>query len=189
VDEALELAEKKIDSYERFATKYPGFGGFLPWIKVSGTDISPTSDWNNRVPSLDNGQLFWAAYGLAHVLETKYSHLGLAERYNRFWRTMADNAITMFYEEDGKIRTVAALTNQSLPVAENQYHRDQTDCSVFENPCYLDDPYEGELFATMMYLFSPWNDPNERDRIFARKLSKLQATDFTINESGQKITV
>lgn len=32
---------------------------------------------------------------------------------------------------------------------------DGSHCDIFDNPCYLDDPYEGELFAVMMYFYSP----------------------------------
>jgi hypothetical protein len=60
-------------SFEDFNTKYPGFGGFLPWISVNAGKVEPTYDWQNRVPSLDNGEWFWSLYGLAEVLETKYS--------------------------------------------------------------------------------------------------------------------
>lgn len=54
----------KISTYEQFAQNYPGYGGFLPWMAVSNGTVTPTWDWTTRVPSLDNGQLFWAAYGL-----------------------------------------------------------------------------------------------------------------------------
>ena len=43
--EALEMATKKIDTYEKFNTRYPGFGGFLPWISVIDGEVTPTWDW------------------------------------------------------------------------------------------------------------------------------------------------
>lgn len=45
----------KLKSYLRFNESYPGFGGFLPWMATDSKDVSPTWDWNNRVPALDNG--------------------------------------------------------------------------------------------------------------------------------------
>ena len=36
------MATKKIDTYEKFNTKYPGFGGFLPWISVVDGEVTPT---------------------------------------------------------------------------------------------------------------------------------------------------
>lgn len=46
-------------------------------------------------------------------------------------------------------------------------------CSDFDTVCYLDDPYEGELFAFMMYFFAPWEDPNEREKMWIAKQDKL----------------
>jgi hypothetical protein len=64
------MLELKISTYEAFNDKYPGFGGFLPWIAVDGGIITPTWDFHNRVPSLDNGEYFWALYGITGVLES-----------------------------------------------------------------------------------------------------------------------
>jgi hypothetical protein len=46
---------KKIATYEDFNKRYPGYGGFFPWITSNGSNVGPTPDWVNRVPSLDNG--------------------------------------------------------------------------------------------------------------------------------------
>ena len=73
---------KKIESYEQFNSKYPGFGGFLPWLSVVDGVVSPTGGWTNRVPSLDNGELFWAMYGLVEVLDVRYpGHKSLRNRW------------------------------------------------------------------------------------------------------------
>ena len=67
------MASKKVDSLIAFDKKYPGYGGFLPWIAIANNGtVTPTWDWINRVPSLDNGEYFWAVYGLVSILETKY---------------------------------------------------------------------------------------------------------------------
>ncbi len=66
------MVKTKIASYIEFGNKYPGFGGFLPWVAVDQNGVNPTWDWTDRVPALDNGQLFWAAYGLTQVLESNY---------------------------------------------------------------------------------------------------------------------
>lgn len=52
---AVLIMEKKIETYLKFNETYPGFGGFLPWMTTSEQDVTPTWDWNNRVPGLDNG--------------------------------------------------------------------------------------------------------------------------------------
>lgn len=70
--EALAMATQIITSYEQFAQDFPGYGGFLPWVAINPTNITPTWDWTTGVPALDNGQLFWAAYGLSQALEESY---------------------------------------------------------------------------------------------------------------------
>jgi hypothetical protein len=54
-DFAVSILERKLQSYLQFNESYPGFGGFLPWFTSSTQTLSPTWDWNNRVPGLDNG--------------------------------------------------------------------------------------------------------------------------------------
>lgn len=52
---ATSVLKTKLDTYKRFNETFPGFGGHLPWFNNTARDISPTWDWNNRVPGLDNG--------------------------------------------------------------------------------------------------------------------------------------
>lgn len=49
------MLKKKIATYEKFASDYPGYGGFLPWVSVTKLGVTPTWDWTTGVPSLDNG--------------------------------------------------------------------------------------------------------------------------------------
>lgn len=59
---------------------------------------------------------------------------------------MLRNAKKMFYNETtGKIRAVATIKNLSLPVDQNEYSNNDY--------YYLDDPYEGELYAWMATLY------------------------------------
>jgi hypothetical protein len=102
---------------------------------------------------------------------------------------MAKNSITVFYEGEGKIRAVTQIKNVSLPMDQNTYKlRDGAVCT-FDNNCYLDDPYEGELFAFMMYFFAPWTDQNEREKMWAVKAEKLQSVEYEVKELGKNITV
>ena len=64
-----------------------------------------------------------------------------------------------------------------------------TDCTNFNNPCYLDDPYEGELFAWMMYLMAPWSDEKERELIWINKRPKLESVSYYVTELKQSITI
>lgn len=52
---AASIMDTKLQTYLRFNETYPGFGGYLPWFMSDGVDLTPTWDWNNRVPGLDNG--------------------------------------------------------------------------------------------------------------------------------------
>ena len=51
----FDLMEKKLKAYNRFNEQFPGYGGAIPWIGTSKTDIAPQPDWENRTPALDNG--------------------------------------------------------------------------------------------------------------------------------------
>ena len=54
-DIAFSVMEKKLKAYLKFNETYPGFGGLLPWFNANEQDLSPTSDWVDRIPALDNG--------------------------------------------------------------------------------------------------------------------------------------
>lgn len=64
----------------------------------------------NTVPSLDNGQLFWAAYGLVQILKKNYQdQQDLITRWTNFYQRMAANSLTVFYQGGGYIRAVTQL--------------------------------------------------------------------------------
>ncbi len=76
-----------------------------------------------------------------------------------------------------------------MPVAQNTYkERDGTVCD-FDHNCYLDDPYEGEMFAFMMHFFAPWEDQTERNKIWVQKRAKLVSVDYHVEELNKNITV
>lgn len=52
---AASIMKTKLQTYLQFNQTFPGFGGFLPWMTTSEATVTPTWDWNNRVPGLDNG--------------------------------------------------------------------------------------------------------------------------------------
>lgn len=152
--------------------------------------VTPAWDWTDGVPSLDNGQLFWAAYAVVSVLETWHTERAdLISRYTTFYKKMAENSISVFYEGEGKIRAVTKIKDVKLPVEQNQYTNRMTDCSNFNVPCYLDDPYEGEMFAWMMYLMAPWENEDEREKIWVAKRGKLVSISYFVAEINQSITV
>ena len=46
---SINLLSKKLDSYEEFNATFPGFGGFLPWVKIVGDHLEPADGWSNQV--------------------------------------------------------------------------------------------------------------------------------------------
>lgn len=181
VVDALDVLEKKVTSFEAFGKKYPGFGGFFPWVSYDGNgSVDPTWDWQNRVPALDNGELFWAAFAVAHVLdEPRYVKVrpGLSERWHRVWQNMVRNAVTVFYAGNGNFRTVTNIANQSWPVSNNTYTG---------SPGYLNDPYEGELFTVMAYLFSNDLNSTEKELLWINKRGMLQSVNLSVVHCGNE---
>ena len=56
-DEVLGILRVQLKTYLAFNVTYPGFGGYLPWFQniPGNSSLSPTYDWVNRLPALDNG--------------------------------------------------------------------------------------------------------------------------------------
>lgn len=106
----------------------------------------------------------------------------LSQRYRAFFDLTAKYSTTIFYDGDGKVRAEAKIHNIFIdPTPEN-----------YENGVegyYLDDPYEGEMFVWVMDLYGTWSDPEEREKIWNRKKTKLQAVDYVSPVDGTKITV
>jgi hypothetical protein len=102
---------------------------------------------------------------------------------------MAANSVKVFYAGNGKIRSVSHIKDIHLPVEQNEYSMpDGSHCENFDNPCYLDDPYEGELFAVMMYFYSDLSQ-QDKEMIWEAKRYKLKAVEYLVNEKNVNITV
>lgn len=95
---------------------------------------------------------------------------------------MTRNSAKIFYEGNGHIRSIANIENTSWTFEENTYTTGGTSCDSFDYPCYLDDPYEGELFAVMMYLFAPLGEI-DKNAIWNHKRFKLKAINYHIDET------
>jgi len=195
----------KVNSYDLFNCRFPGFGGFLPWVAVADDGISPQPGWETQVPAFDNGQLIWAVYGLLEVMETdatlrtithiplNVSHYcpqlpplltspntTLAERWRAVLTRWQSNALPVFYDYKGRFRDVAFIRNTTTPdITPANYYTDP-DCN---DGCYLDDPYEGELFTVYAYLYANWTGWDDREWLWLRKRAKLQPA--TLSLPGQ----
>lgn len=157
---AIDILTRKIKTYEKFNREYPRFGGYLPWFLVSDRGITPTWDWQDRVPGLDNGQLVWALVLADYVLEQK-GYTELAARYRAYWKLMADNSVEIFFDPPtGRIRAETKITKN----ADGEF--------VYTNNMegyMLDDPYEGEMLALFMSLFGKWKNPSDIETIWKNK--------------------
>eukprot|EP00762_Andalucia_godoyi_P007169 ANDGO_08111.mRNA.1 hypothetical protein CAOG_08566 len=187
IDAAFEVLDTKMSTYEQFNREFPGFGGYLPWVAYdeASDHMTPSWDFQNRVPALDNGELFWAAYAVAYRLEKSFpdAPFNLAVRVRAWMDLMIKYATVVFYDGNGHIRAVTRIGNQSVVPEKNTYSNDGCVAN-----CYLDDPYEGELFTNIIYLFSSISDA-EKKQIWINKRAKLQRVEFAVPGSSSSITV
>eukprot|EP00930_Biecheleria_cincta_P072450 TRINITY_DN5984_c0_g1_i1.p1 TRINITY_DN5984_c0_g1~~TRINITY_DN5984_c0_g1_i1.p1 ORF type:complete len:748 (+),score=132.91 TRINITY_DN5984_c0_g1_i1:81-2324(+) len=215
-EEALDLLTKKVQMFEDFDASFPAFGGYLPWFCSRGSKstsdgktacrteqdppgpLAPVSDWTDRLPSLDNGQLAWAAYSAANALsdlaakengEQQARIVDLARRWQKRVDRMKSTAVPLFYNGNGtgNIRIIAHLKNLSQDAANSPNNAFTVDNMV------LNLPFEGELMVVWMTLFADWsgypsNGAREKALIWADKRKHLFALNYTTKE-GENITV
>lgn len=109
-----------MESFEGFNQRFPGFGGYMPWVFINGTYPVPTPDFKSRTPALDNGELFWGALAVSQAWKQRHPEInpGLRERWdNVTWKLMLKNARKIFFNETtSKIRAVSNIKNISLSV-------------------------------------------------------------------------
>ncbi|KAK4561672.1 hypothetical protein LTR86_004351 [Recurvomyces mirabilis] len=178
---AFGIMKQKLASYLFFNQTFPGFGGFLPWFNNTlGQPLRPTSDWVNRVPALDNGELLWAVYAAVHVLQNSpdpaFRTLGAS------WQSWLDytkfHATSIFYRGNGVVCAVSTL-NQTL---EPDDPRQNYTC---EGANVLNDPYEGELFAWWLYFFGGLGE-GEREAIWVAKRGQLVSVEYQYQSNNSQ---
>lgn len=168
----ISLLRAKAATLSRFNAEYPGYGGFLPWFQINVNDrslgISPTDDWQNRVPALDNGQMAWGFLAVSTSL-TLAGEAALADVYGALFQRMAGNALRIFYDSDRRVhRDITRISNERLPPEQVVYSAEGSGC--------LCDPYEGELFVFFADLYGNWTGypQDARDRVWINRRSMLQ---------------
>lgn len=173
-DAALRTLKTKVEGYETFNRRYPGYGCFTPWVGFSEDGFEPLESWSDKVPGLDNGEWFWSIYATAYALERlgpDPDHADLAKRYRAIVDCQKRNAKMIFYRGDGDTSAVSYVLNGSVfPTPSNYAHCDG----------YLNDPYEGETLTVLMYLFSDWSSEKERNKLWEKKRDMFEAVNFTI---------
>ncbi|CAM1502473.1 Fc.00g044570.m01.CDS01 [Cosmosporella sp. VM-42] len=174
---AASILETKLKTYLSFNETYPGFGGFLPWVKTDTRDISPQDGWDDIVPGLDNGELIWGVYGAIQALEGhhKASFRRLAKGWQNWLNYVSSTAAKIFHMGEGRVCAVTEMKDQALPVN----HPDQT--YKCQTKTYLDDPYEGELLTYFLQFFGDLTDA-EKQRLWEYKRPKLEKAEY--NKGG-----
>ncbi|KFH44308.1 hypothetical protein ACRE_049480 [Hapsidospora chrysogenum ATCC 11550] len=175
----LDIMEKKLQTYLRFNETYPGFGGSLPWFDASADDISPQPDWVNRVPALDNGELWWAVYAYIHALrKTKDAeYRRQADEWQEWLDSIIPNMIDIFYRGDGVVCAVTEIGDQTLPVN----HPDQT--YKCEGDGRINDPYEGELVPYFLHLLGDLPE-KEKQALWEVKRPQLVRDEYKMGGVG-----
>ncbi len=160
---ALDVLTKKITTYERFNTKHPGYGGFLPWYRVGDGKIEPDAQWASRVPGLDNGELAWSMYLVSKTLAAS-GHAELAARYQAHLDLMKRNVIPIFYDPDGKQLRTEATIGAGSRVAPSANHY-----TNYQPGHFLDDDKEGLMMAHFADLMGEWKgDTAAREALWAK---------------------
>jgi hypothetical protein len=184
---SISLLQRKLTTLERWNEEMPGFGGFLPWFFNYDSGIVPANGWDSSVPSLDNGEMIWGWYAVEVALwqlETASFSLPLVkqtrERVRKYLDLVANTALPIFYDSTGYIRAVATIANTSQSPFESPASNYGMDCDPSQPGavCFLDDPYEGEMFIVFVDLFSEWPEGVDRNILWINKRPKLQAVEF-----------
>ena len=102
-DVAASILEKKLKSYNEFYSRFPGYGGYLPWFHCSGK-ITPVKSWRGHIPGLDNGEWLWSMM-LAEKALRDNGYKDLADKYGKYNEMLNKNAVAIFYDKKaGKVR-------------------------------------------------------------------------------------
>ncbi len=117
IQNELEIISTKLSTYSTFNKVYPGFGGFLPWFQIDNSSqgiIVPSTNWENKVPALDNGELFWAIYALKSALTEKGIANDVVNALETQLNIMSKYGQLIFYGCEGKIRWTSQIKDNSL---------------------------------------------------------------------------
>ena len=137
------------------------------------------------MPSLDNGEWFWALYSAAVALrkhENNKNYKDLGENYWKFVNCQRNNAKTIFYRGNGDVSEVVDIMDPFNATLLN----DPDNYQQSEGSKYLNDPYEGETMTQLLYLFSDFETEDERELLWVNKRGMLQASTYKIDHSNCK---
>lgn len=173
VSAAVDVLTRKVATYRAWNQTFPGFGGFLPWVNVTATNLTLLDGWTNRVPALDNGEWFWGLVAVAHMLHVR-GFEDVATQYDELIAYLVSTAQTVFYGGQGRVWSVVQIKDIYAPPTPANYQPDGE-----PTPGMLDDPYEGELFTFLIDLFGTWASAADREVLWSVKAPLLQAVNFS----------
>ena len=98
-------------------------------------------------------------------------YVALGRRYENYVSLLKKNALAVFYAGGGKVRAVTQILDVK---------KENPDASNFKDACqcWLDDPYEGELFTNFLDLFGEWPSAAERESVWLFKREMLQRSEL-----------
>lgn len=118
-------------------------------------------------------------YGFISAAEKSYdsSNRALASAWQKWFDYAKTTVDKVFYQGEGHVCAVTKIGNQSLAV------NDLKQSYQCENPNYLDDPYEGELFTFFIQFFSSISK-NEKAKLWEAKRAKLVSVEYNLGGVG-----
>ncbi|MGV8120263.1 MAG: hypothetical protein AB2L14_10930 [Candidatus Xenobiia bacterium LiM19] len=160
---AAGILKKKMDSYEEFYRENPGYGGFLPWFRVS-EPVKPMPDWEAQIPALDNGEMVWSLLVAEQALkQSGYSEI--AKQYSNYNEMLQQNAVKIFYDSAaGKLRGDVKVVNPQS--ADSSYETAPGKCD------YLDGVHESSMLLLYVTLFGKELPEGASDKIWDKSAMK-----------------
>lgn len=167
---AKELLEKKLLALEDFAGRNPGYGNWLPWVKVGARyvdyhwmyGLTEAGGWRGKLPALDNGEFAWA-FVMAEGMARTAGEPELADRLKAYVDRLKQTAALVFFEPSNNlVRGVSLVTVPALlPDDPAQEYR-------LEGDFCLGDGCEGELMELFITLYGSVSS-NQVDALWAFK--------------------
>jgi hypothetical protein len=187
---ATNLIIRKLNAWDEFDQRFPGFGKWLPWMVYAQDKLwpalnpdNPLQTWTNRLPSLDNGE--WAVALLQ--IEGDLRNAGFTNLAERVWSRLTDmrtHAVRIFIEPTTNlVRGVVHIAHPELsPTNPAQLYTND----ILEGGYFANDAYEGEMIALFLDLFGEWPNPANREALWQKRRT---ATNFVVGETNITVQV
>ncbi len=181
-DFVLDQLTKKIDSFERFHLRFPGFGGYFTRSHNSEGEIWPNDP---QIDSKLNGNFMWGLVAVVEALN-RSGHTKLQTRYANRLKMMADNAMTLFMR---RVEDLGDMSDFLLRIhVQNTSLEPSYENYVPESKKFMDEPWDEEYPLYFLYLYANWssieNGDAIKDSIWELKSKNTVALDFESTEGA-----